>query len=95
MLNQEDIKKIAQLARLELNDVEISIYQDQLSSVLSYIDELKDLECADSEFLGLSSDDFNRTREDLDFIWDKSETSLALSQAKDKEGKFIKVNRVI
>lgn len=94
-LNKDNIKKIAELAKLELNDIEILKYQSQLSSVLDYIDILKEVECSDSDILGLESDEFNRTREDLAFSWDKEEKKIALKQANEKDGDFIKVNRVI
>jgi aspartyl-tRNA(Asn)/glutamyl-tRNA(Gln) amidotransferase subunit C len=39
-LTREDISKIAQLARLELNEAEIPVYQSSLSSILEFVGEL-------------------------------------------------------
>ncbi len=39
-INSEDVKKVAQLARLELPDEQIDTYTDQLEKILDYIDEL-------------------------------------------------------
>jgi aspartyl-tRNA(Asn)/glutamyl-tRNA(Gln) amidotransferase subunit C len=39
-LTREDISKIAQLARLELNETEIPVYQQSLSSILDFVGEL-------------------------------------------------------
>ena len=39
-LTREDISNIAQLARLELNEAEIPVYQSSLSSILEFVGEL-------------------------------------------------------
>ena len=39
-LTRDDISKIAQLARLELNETEIPLYQRSLSSILDFVGEL-------------------------------------------------------
>jgi aspartyl-tRNA(Asn)/glutamyl-tRNA(Gln) amidotransferase subunit C len=39
-LTREDISKIAQLARLELNETEIPVYQSSLTSILEFVGEL-------------------------------------------------------
>lgn len=95
-LTKEEIKKIAELARLELNDVEISKYQEQLGSVLDYIDMLKEAECSDLDILGLDlEDNCNRTREDYSENWPKDEVKIALDQVNEREDDQIKVNRVM
>jgi aspartyl-tRNA(Asn)/glutamyl-tRNA(Gln) amidotransferase subunit C len=95
-LTKEEIKKIAELSRLELNDVEISKYQTQLGSVLDYIDMLKEADCSDLDILGLDlEDNFNRTREDCSENWPEDEVKIALDQVSDREDDQIKVNRVM
>ncbi len=39
-LTRTDVEKIAQLARLELNETEIPVYQQSLSSILDFVGEL-------------------------------------------------------
>jgi aspartyl-tRNA(Asn)/glutamyl-tRNA(Gln) amidotransferase subunit C len=39
-LTRDDVSKIAQLARLELNETEIPVYQQSLSSILDFVGEL-------------------------------------------------------
>lgn len=43
MLSKEETKHIAKLARLGLNEAEIAKYQNDLSAILGYIDELKEV----------------------------------------------------
>ncbi len=94
-ISKDEIKKIAQLARLELNDLEIEKYQEQLSSVLGYIDKLKEVKTSDVDILGLDSEDYNQLRKDAVFPADDEERSIALKQAPEKEDDQIKVERVI
>lgn len=46
-LSRQDVKKIAALARLELTDEEMSLYQEQLSAVLAYAERLNELDLRD------------------------------------------------
>lgn len=94
-ISRKEIEKMAFLARLELNEVEIKKYQEQLSSVLGYIDTLKEVDCSDLDILGLDLDGFNKVRVDEVVHCSPEEIKLALDQSPDKEGEFIKVNRVI
>lgn len=43
------VRHIARLARLELTDEELAVYQRQLSSILDYIDQLKKLDVSKVE----------------------------------------------
>ena len=44
MLSTEEIKKIALLARVELRAEEVEKFQKDLSSILDYVDELKQVD---------------------------------------------------
>ncbi len=43
-LSREDVKHIAELARLELNAAELALYQEQLSAILEYAARLQTLD---------------------------------------------------
>jgi aspartyl-tRNA(Asn)/glutamyl-tRNA(Gln) amidotransferase subunit C len=94
-ISKDEIKKIAQLARLELNKVEIEKYQEQLASVLGYIDKLKEVKTSNLDILGLDSDEYNQVREDEIFLVDEQEKKIILNQVPEKEDDQIKVERVI
>lgn len=94
-ISKDEIKKIAQLARLELNEVEIEKYQEQLSSVLGYIDKLKEVKTSDIDILGLDSDEYNQVREDEIVLADDQEKKIILDQIPEKEDGQVKVERVI
>lgn len=42
-LTRSDVEKIAQLARLELTEAEVALYQSQLSAILDYAARLNEL----------------------------------------------------
>jgi len=43
-LTRIDVEKIAHLARLELSEAELSLYQEQLSAILEYAERLNELD---------------------------------------------------
>ena len=46
-LSRDDVQKIASLARLELNEYEITLYQEQLSAILAFAERLEGLDLTD------------------------------------------------
>ena len=94
-LSKDEIQHIAKLARLELTDAELEKYGGQLSAVLNYIDQLKEVDVKGvlptAQVTGLE----NVLREDVVNGWNKEEIEAALKDAPEREGRFIKVKRVI
>lgn len=43
-LSKEDILKLAQLARLGLTDAEVIEYQEELNTILKYVEQLSDVD---------------------------------------------------
>ncbi|MYD08682.1 MAG: Asp-tRNA(Asn)/Glu-tRNA(Gln) amidotransferase subunit GatC [Chloroflexi bacterium] len=43
-LSAEDVRAIADLARLELSDADVALYQRQLSDILDYFQKLQELD---------------------------------------------------
>jgi aspartyl-tRNA(Asn)/glutamyl-tRNA(Gln) amidotransferase subunit C len=48
-LSREDVLRVAELAHLELTDAEIETFRSQLDAILSYIDQLKQLDISQVE----------------------------------------------
>lgn len=94
-LSKDEIQHIAKLARLELTDAELKKYGDQLSAVLNYVDQLKEVDVKGvlptAQVTGLE----NVLREDIVCDWDNTEIEEALKDAPEREDRFIKVKRVI
>lgn len=48
-LSIHEVRKVAQLARLELSEADLALMQQQLSAILDYIDQLNQLNTDDIE----------------------------------------------
>ncbi len=94
-LSKQEISHIAKLARLELTDAELEKYGGQLSAVLNYIDQLKEVDVKGVEPMAQASCLENVLREDEIKNWDEQEIEEALAGAPEMEDGFIKVKRVI
>lgn len=46
-IDKEQVLRLAQLAQLELTDEEVEKFSTQLSSILQYVDKVKDVELSD------------------------------------------------
>ncbi len=95
-LIKKEIQHIANLARLELTDKELATYGSQLSDVLTYyIDQLKEVNTGDAEPTAQVTGMENKMRDDKAEKWPEDEKEAALGQAPEKEGRFIKVKRIL
>jgi len=94
-LLKQGIKKIADLARLELSEDEIKIYGSQLSDVLDYVDQLKEVDTGDVQPTAQVTGLENISREDEVEEWPVDEVESALGQAPEREDRFVKVKRVL
>jgi aspartyl-tRNA(Asn)/glutamyl-tRNA(Gln) amidotransferase subunit C len=88
-----DISHIAKLANLNLNDKEKDVFEKQLSSILSYIDKLKDLKTENIEETSQTTGLENITKEDAPIPSVSQEE--ALSNTKSKHNGLFKVKGVL
>ncbi len=94
MLSNEQIKHIANLARLELTTEEETKYGEQLSAVLDYVDKLTEVDTADVLITSQTGGLVNAWREDEVKPWNEDEVKNALSQGENIGGQ-VKVKRVL
>jgi aspartyl-tRNA(Asn)/glutamyl-tRNA(Gln) amidotransferase subunit C len=64
MLRQEEVVKIAKLARIELSPKEVEKFQRELSTVLDYVEELKQVNTEGVEEVSQVTGLINVQRED-------------------------------
>jgi len=64
-INKEEVKHLAKLSRIDLNQKEIETYSNQLSSVLDYIDMLNELNTENIEETYQVTGIKNNLREDI------------------------------
>lgn len=94
-LTKQEIEHVAKLARLELTEEEINKYGEQLSAVLSYIDQLSEVDTAGVEPTAQVTGLENVWREDEVEVWDETQTRNALELAPELEDGQIKVKRIL
>lgn len=94
-LTKQQIEHIAKLARLDLTKEELKKYGNQLSAILNYIDQLKEVEVTGVEPTAQVTGLENIFREDKVRDWSKEEIELALKNAPELEDRQLKVRRII
>jgi aspartyl-tRNA(Asn)/glutamyl-tRNA(Gln) amidotransferase subunit C len=92
-VTREDVKKIAELARLEFTDSEIVNYTTEMNKILGYVEKLNELDTDNVEPLSHPIENSNVFREDVAKI--STEREKALSNAPDKTSEHFKVPKVI
>ena len=76
MSDQFDVRYVAQLARLDLSDAEISRFQNQLGQVLSHVEQLKKVDVSAVEPTAHANAIENVFRDDVSRPWFTPETAL-------------------
>lgn len=94
-LSKDQIQHIANLARLELSEEELDTYGNQLTEVLNYIEQLREVDTAGVEPMAHVTGAENVLREDEVNEWDEREREEALRQAPELEEREVKVRRVL
>ena len=92
-ISSSDVRKVAQLARLELPEAQIEIYTEQLKEILSYVDQLQEIDTENIPPTTRAVEVVNAMREDLVEVNCSREDIL--NQAPQREGDFFRVPRII
>lgn len=92
-MTTEDVKYIAQLAKLKFKDEELESFTHKFNDILSYVEKLKELNTDDVEPMEYPIDNINVFREDVNI--DSIETEEALKNAPQTDGTYFIVPKVI
>ncbi|AFZ44300.1 aspartyl/glutamyl-tRNA(Asn/Gln) amidotransferase subunit C [Halothece sp. PCC 7418] len=93
MIDLEQVKKVAHLARLELTPEEEQQFTTQLSGILEYVEQLNELDTTDVPPTTRAIDVSNITREDKCYPY--SEQEALLDQAPEREDTFFRVPQIM
>ncbi len=94
-MTKEQVKHVAGLAKLKITDDEAEKYSIELSKILGYIDQLKEVDTAGKQIDIDQSGLVNRTRADKAVAWDEGERQAALQQAEMTNNNLVKVPKII
>ena len=92
-ISSDEVKKVAQLARLELNESEINQHAEQLEKILEYIKQLEKINTEDIPCTTRAIEVVNVLRKDEKKNYENSEEILDLAPS--RENKFFKVPNII
>lgn len=94
MITLQEIAKLADLARIKLNEEEKKELQCDMEAILDYFKKLSNLDTQDGtdEFLNLN---FNEFREDEEENKEGEFSEVLLAQAPEKEKGYLKVKKIL
>ena len=92
-ITKEEVKKVAHLARLELNENEINNHAEQLEKILDYIRQLEKIDTDDVPCTTRAIEVVNVFRKDEKINSDCNEELLELGPS--REEKYFKVPKII
>ena len=92
-ITKEEVKKVANLARLELNENEINSHADQLEKILEYIKQLEKIDTHDVPCTTRAIEVINVFRNDEKKNSDCKQELLELSPS--REDDYFKVPKII
>ena len=92
-ISSDEVKKVAQLARLELNENEINQHAEQLEKILEYIKQLEKINTENVPCTTRAIEVVNVLRKDEKTNYENSEEILDLAPS--RENKFFKVPKII
>ena len=93
MIDLEQVRKVALVARLELTEAEEQQFTEQLSGILDYVQQLNELDTDDIEPTTRAIELSNITRQDALEPFEARESILEI--APDREDDFFKVPKIL
>ena len=92
-ITKEEVKKVAHLARLELNKDEINNHAEQLEKILEYIKQLEKIDTDNVPCTTRAIEVINVLRKDEKILSDCTEELLELGPS--REEKYFKVPKIM
>lgn len=93
MIDREQVRKVAHLARLELPPAQEEQFTTQLGSILDYFEQLSELDVTDVQPTTRAIDVSNVTRPDE--LQPYRDREAILRSAPEQEGDFFKVPKIL
>lgn len=94
MITVTEIEKLANLARIKLDESEKPALTKEIDSILTYIDQIK-AATVDIDFSPIPGAVHNVFRDDVAKVISKEDREDILKEAPDREGDFVAVKKII
>lgn len=96
-LSRDDVLKLAKLSRIQLTEDEIAQYQEELSAILDYVQQLEDVDTTGLaptyQVTGLTTQDSNSARKDE--VTEQVSHDSLMKNVPDHHDRLIKVKRMV
>tara|TARA_Y100000589_G_C26576987_1_gene396832 strand:+ start:190 stop:483 length:294 start_codon:yes stop_codon:yes gene_type:complete len=92
-ISREEVSKVAQLAKLKLNEDEIDNHASQIEKILEYINQLEKIDTTNVPCTTRAIEVINNFRSDINKKYKNRDDILNLAPA--KEDDFFKVPKII
>lgn len=92
-IDEDQVRRVALLSRLELSDQEVTQFSGQLSAIVEYIEKLNELDTEGVEPLAHCLPVHNVLREDIPKP--SLSNDAALANAPDREDEYFKVPKIL
>lgn len=90
-MTNEEVLKVAHLARVSIDDNEIEMYKGQLEAIMNEINKINEVEITDDDIMISPSSNINKYREDVP----KNAKDDVLSNAPKTNGNYIQIKRFV
>jgi aspartyl-tRNA(Asn)/glutamyl-tRNA(Gln) amidotransferase subunit C len=93
-MNRDDIQRLAALARIELTDTEAEQFAPEVSSILGYVSDIKEItgDAPEEKVIGAL---YNVMREDMNPHEPGLYTEDLLTAAPGRDGQYVKVKKIL
>tara|TARA_Y100000589_G_scaffold269585_1_gene261626 strand:+ start:509 stop:802 length:294 start_codon:yes stop_codon:yes gene_type:complete len=92
-ISNEQVKKVAELARIELNDDEIKHHAEQIEKILDYINQLEKIDTENVPCTMRAIEVTNVLRNDINIKFKVKENILDLAPSRQED--FFKVPKIL
>ncbi len=92
-ISSSDVRKVAKLARLELPEHQIETYTSQIEEILTYVDQLQEIDTTNIPPTTRAVEVVNAMREDSVKV--NCSREEILNQAPHREGDFFRVPKIL
>ncbi len=93
-LSNEEITKLAKLARLHVRDEDLEMYRDSVSSILEYVEKLQELDTTGVAELQHAADITNVFRDDEANLCDEDIRKRVVDNFTNKQGDLMEAQAV-
>lgn len=95
IMKKDDVQHLANLARIELSEVELESFTKEMSDILSYVGKVKELVADEVDFEPVLGARYNIFRKDEVTNVPDSHTEALMAEMPAKQGRFMEVKKIL